>query len=75
MNETELLTLLPALDIETLDSFLEEANLTCNGEAYDLIATEIFKRPEFQNHDYKTPYHLHEEWVMRFGDQDDIDSL
>jgi hypothetical protein len=68
MNENELLALLPALDVKTLDNMLEAANLTCNGEAYDLIATEIFKRPEFEEGYFADCYHLFEEWNERFGD-------
>jgi hypothetical protein len=71
MTENELLTLLPALDVATLDNMLEAANLTGNGEAYDLIATEVFKRPEFEQGYFADCYHLYEEWLDRYGDDDD----
>lgn len=71
MNETELLAILPALDLASLDEMLEQANLTSNGDAYDLIATEIFKRPEFVECKYHAPYHLLEEWHDRCGDNDE----
>lgn len=71
MTKNELLTLLPALDVATLDNMLEAANLTGNGEAYDLIATEVFKRPEFEQGYFADCYHLYEEWLDRYGDDDD----
>lgn len=70
MNENELLALLPALDVKTLDNMLEAANLTGNGEAYDLIASEIFTRPEFEDGYFADCYHLYDEWVARYGDHE-----
>jgi len=70
MTKDELLAVLPFLDVESLDNMLEEANLTCNGEAYDLIATEVFKRPEFEKGYFADCYHLYEEWLDRYGDEE-----
>lgn len=70
MTKDELLTVLPFLDVETLDNMLEEANLTCNGEAYDLIATEVFKRPEFEKGYFADCYHLYDEWCARYNDEE-----